>query len=87
MVYLHTTADAGKLIVLAIYKNGVRDKNLAAAGFANDTSSGMNGAAVVELNGSTDYAEVFTLQSSGSSKSTQGTAPTVFFQAEYLGDY
>ena len=65
--------------VLAIYKNGSGIRQLADTLSANLYQ--LSGSALVYLNGSTDYVELYLFQSSGGSKTITALAVATYFQA------
>jgi len=73
-------ASAGKQTSIILYKNGSAFKN----GSASDTNVAdyaVNAlSALVYMNGSTDYAELFLYQNTGSNLDTVGGATTCYFQ-------
>lgn len=73
-------ASSAAFVVVSIFKNGSEFKRGAQSGSA--ASSGFGGAvsALVFLNGSTDYVELFCLQVSGGSLNTSTGAALTYFQ-------
>lgn len=74
---IQTTASVGTLFLTLLYKNGSPEKRGEAI-TGGSYSSG--GSALLYMNGTTDYAEVYIYQASGSSKDLD-TGASTFFQA------
>ena len=73
-------AAASGLCITTIYKNGTRfNDGVVIAYNANGSSS--TASALVYLNGSTDYVEMYGYQSQGVSTTLSGTANSTYFQA------
>jgi hypothetical protein len=68
---------------LTIYKNGVEHKRGLQAG-GSESVPGAVGCALVSLNGSTDYVELYVYQSSGGAASLEAAAYSTYFQAAYI---
>ncbi|MCY1366392.1 hypothetical protein D9M69_532870 [compost metagenome] len=78
----HLVADAGKRLIAAVYKNGASvGTNSTGLVSALSTSTGI--AILVDLNGSTDYVEVYGRQDTGAAQNFDLVAP--FFGAYYQG--
>jgi hypothetical protein len=73
-------ATAATIIVLYIYKNGSNYKQLISSN--PSTLSGGYGSALVFLNGSTDYIEIYANLTTG--QALNATAPNVYFQAAMM---
>lgn len=66
-----------------IYKNGAEFKRGTITGSAAASGFSSNVAALVHLNGSTDYVELYTFQNSGSAQDTATGAEKTYFQAHW----
>jgi len=74
---------AGYQIVATIYKNGTMiKKGSFIYGASGDTSGVVS--ALVYLNGSTDYIEIYCFQNSGTSKTIYGDVSSTYFQAAMI---
>ena len=73
-------ATAATIIVLYLYKNGANYKQLVSSN--PSTLSGGYGSALVYLNGSTDYIEIYANLTTG--QALNATAPNVYFQAAMI---
>lgn len=77
---------ADKPVSVSVYKNGTQ-----VASAQMWPSSGINSGVsavcntIVELNGSTDYIEMYAYQASGSSQTIYGTTTTTYFTASRIG--
>ena len=67
----------------AIYKNGSIFKSGNSCP-NNTTTLGSSVSCLIYLNGSTDYIEIYALQSSGGNLGTSSTAPYTYFQASMV---
>lgn len=77
---IQTTASVGTLFLTILYKNGT-DAKRGEAITGGSYSSG--GGALLYMNGTTDYAEAYIYQASGSSKDLD-TGASTFFQASMV---
>jgi hypothetical protein len=80
------SVDANATMIVFLHKNGVEHKRVFRGylgGSAGTTGGG--GAAVVELNGSTDYIEMYGYHTSAAARNTEALASSVFFNAFYIG--
>lgn len=79
-----TTPADGALFVTAIYKNGsqaiTESVNVGGASEAH-----LNTIGIIEMNGSTDYLELYTYHTSGSDRDIQGGSNRTQLQGIYLG--
>jgi hypothetical protein len=75
-----TFPTASGIMIAALYKNGTRFKD---GNTMVNTPSGVSSvvSALVDLNGSTDYVEIFTYQNSGGNLDVTGVARATYFQA------
>ena len=73
-------ADSASLLC-SIYKNGVEFKRGTQSGGAANSGSGTHVSALIHMNGSTDYVELFVFQGSGASQNTAATSVLTYFQA------
>jgi len=70
--------------VNSIYKNGARFKDSTLAGNAANATYSVQVSALVYLNGSTDYVELWTSQSSGGALNTTATNYQTYFQGIFI---
>lgn len=85
---IHSTAAAPGSYVIALYKNGGGYKVLSQLSASAAQDIGPSGSADVPVNGTTDYLEVFALQTTGVDMTVRGGAPTAggsFMQLSFLG--
>lgn len=82
----HTSAEAGKILVLSLYKNGTRFANFAVSAFTSSTSSGATGSCIVDLDGNLDYIELFTAQGGTAALDLQANQATTFMQSMLLSE-
>ena len=74
-------APASTSLIL-IYKNGVRFKDGVLGSSTTLTNQGSNVSALIYMNGSTDYLELYGFQAQGTTSTTSGgSATVVYFQA------
>jgi hypothetical protein len=71
------------LNILSIYKNGARFKDFSAADVSGNGGS-VNGSALVFLNGSTDYVELYCYQLSGGTATLSTGVTATYFQASMV---
>ena len=79
--------DANATVIVLLYKNGAENRMLF-RGYSSDANSTnqVSGTALVELNGSTDYIELYCYHSSAAAKSTEAIAGRTFFNAHFVAD-
>ena len=79
-------AVANKRVLVALYKNGVGEKNVSDVHTASINPAGGGGSTIAYANGSTDYFEVYFYHNFGVATSDIDTAiSSTFFQGHYLG--
>jgi hypothetical protein len=74
-------ASTAATVIASIWKNGVEFKRGAQSGAAANCGLGSIASALIYLNGSTDYVELYGYQASGVAVNTSGTSNTTYFQA------
>jgi hypothetical protein len=78
-----TGSSATGIAGVDIYKNGTPYKTGARVGNnAGTVSVGISG--IVQMNGSSDYIEIFFYQSTGTPMTLQGTSTSTYFQSSFL---
>ena len=70
--------------VIIVYKNGVRFKDGVLGSPTALTNQGSNVSALIYMNGSTDYLELYGFHSAGSTVATVATVYAVYFQASMV---
>jgi hypothetical protein len=73
------SGSATQLAICTIFKNGSAVAQGSSSPFFSTIQNFSHVSALVYLNGSTDYVELFTYQNSGSSWSTQAGASNIYF--------
>ena len=68
----------------SIYKNGTQFKTGSIGAGASGVQAGGAVSALVFLNGSTDYVEIYGYHSAGSAQNTSNTAQNTYFQASLV---
>lgn len=82
-----SSVAASKEALIDLYKNGAAFVRLCRLATAAPTNwPCLSGSAVVALNGSTDYIEVFALHLDSVSRSTEAASVSNWFQAVFIGD-
>jgi hypothetical protein len=74
-------SNTGATILVTVYKNGSEFKRGAEATTAVNNGQVSNVSALINLNGSTDYLELYVYQNTGASAATVGDLSTTYFQA------
>ncbi len=78
-------AGSAATLIATIYKNGSEFKRGIQTGNAGSTGQAVNVSALIYLNGSSDYIELYVFQSSGGALNIEGTgAATNYFQASMV---
>ena len=78
--YSESGTAAGQIYVM-IYKNGVEAKR---GSQISVNATGVIASALIFLNGSTDYAEIFVYQSTGAAVNTNASSFLTYFQAAFV---
>ncbi len=79
--------DDGSKVIVSLYKNGSADKTLARAhASATDATTGFSGMSHIEMNGTTDYVELYAHHNSAASVQIYDLASYLYFTAQWVSE-
>jgi hypothetical protein len=84
-VALASMADQTTMLLM-LWKNGAELHRISRGMVSNlgAATIGLAGSAIVSMNGTTDYIEVYVLHTDSAARSTEAYGPSIFFQARLL---
>jgi hypothetical protein len=81
------TIVAGQYIQISLFRNGTNHRAIRFYPSGTPSFSVVQLAAIVDLNGSTNYVEIFAEQNSGAAQNIESSAIWTRFMGTYLGNY